>query len=69
MQIKVTCKDCGNEFKFSVPDKGYEDWKAGKLIQEAMPGVNADFREMLISGICPVCWEKMFGNDDEDYDS
>jgi hypothetical protein len=39
----------------------------GVLIQNALPNVNEDQREFLISGICGKCFDKMFVEpDDED---
>jgi len=35
-------------------------------IQEAFPELSADDREMLISGTCPACWEKMFPAEEEE---
>ena len=37
------------------------DWKGGKYIQDAMPYLSADERELLISGTCGTCFDKMFG--------
>ena len=38
----------------------YEAWENGKLIQDVMPYLSADEREVLISGICGPCFDKMF---------
>ena len=45
-----------------------EDWQAGELIQNAMPNLDADSREQLISGTCPKCWDEMFGDPCPDFD-
>ena len=39
----------------------YWDWKDGAFVQDAFPYLSAEVREMLISGICPSCWNNMFG--------
>ena len=45
-------------------------WKKGKYIQDAMPYLAVDERELLISGICGECFDNMFPNEDEEnYDS
>jgi hypothetical protein len=46
--------------------KDYLDWQNGVLAQVAFPYLSANEREALISGICPTCWEKMFGGDDDE---
>ena len=59
------CK-CGHEIE--VNEEDYWDWDDGVLAQVAFPYLSTGEREMLISGICPTCWETMFGGgDDEDF--
>lgn len=70
-EIKVNvlgeCPLCGKEWYVAVPASEYLEWKKGRLIQDAMPSVSQDQREMLITGICPECWDKyMKPLDDED---
>ena len=38
----------------------------GELIQEALPELSADQRELLISGTCPKCWDELFPPDEWD---
>lgn len=71
-EIKVnvlgTCPLCNKEWNVPVPASEYAAWKSGKLIQDAMPSVPAEQREMLITGICPECWDKYIKLLDEDDD-
>lgn len=60
--ITTTCPWCSQQSSFEVDAKGHQEWKAGKLIQEAFPSMDASKRESLISGICHNCWEETFGN-------
>jgi hypothetical protein len=46
-----------------VPTHGLIAWKEGMLIQDAMPELSADERQLLISGTCGKCWDKMFQED------
>lgn len=39
-------------------------WKAGVLIQDAFPMLNADAREFIKTGITPDEWNEMFGKDE-----
>ena len=64
ISIAVECPFCGCVNFINVPFEGYNAWKNGELIQNAMPELSADEREMLISGICPDCWDNMFGEED-----
>ena len=43
----------------------YADWKAGQLIQNAMPRLNADEREFIKTGITAEEWEEMFGSQED----
>lgn len=52
---------CGKTTEIEVEEKGYKLWKQGARIQDALGTLTADQREMLISGICPVCWDRMWG--------
>jgi 7,8-dihydro-6-hydroxymethylpterin-pyrophosphokinase len=38
----------------------YASWRGGELIQNAMPRLNADEREFLMTGITAEEWEKLF---------
>lgn len=68
--IVVTfCPFCGGVNEVPVNEDDYWDWQDGALVQDAFPYLSADEREMLISGVCPKCWEKAFGEygeEDED---
>lgn len=61
INLIVTCPFCGVESVISVFEDDYLAWEQGALVQDAFPYLSADDREMLISGICPTCWEKTFG--------
>ena len=61
-QVKVVtvCPFCARLNFVSVNENDYLDWQDNESVQNAFPYLSADEREMLISGICPNCWEKMF---------
>ena len=65
MKIQKECPHCHKIQVVHVDDNQYNDWLAGKNIQRAFPNLSADQREILMSGICPECWEEIFGEDDE----
>ncbi len=69
-QFKVfaSCCMCGAEKTLTVNPIGYLQWKGKQaLIQDALPELSKEDRELLISGTCGECWEKMFaGSDDDD---
>ena len=60
--ITLHCCKCGEPVSLSVNREDIESWIGGKLIQDAMPYLTTDEREMLKTKICGKCWEKMFDN-------
>lgn len=60
IEVVTVCPICGCANFVFVNEMDYLDWQDGELVQDAFPYLSADEREMLISGICPDCWENMF---------
>ena len=54
------CPQCGKENEIYVNEHDYENYKNGDLVQNAFPYLSLAEREMLISGVCPTCWKKIF---------
>lgn len=62
----ITCRHCGRSVPVDLPLEGYLAWRHGLMhIQDAMPQVPAGDRELLKSGICEPCFDKLFKEDDE----
>ena len=66
--VVTYCPFCGRPNEIEVNKADFLRWKDGELAQVAFPYLSAEDREMLISGICPECWNGMFGDEDEDED-
>lgn len=64
--IITSCPFCGEINEIAVSEDDYWDWQDGALVQDAFPYLTVDEREMLISGICPDCWNDMFPEDEEE---
>lgn len=66
VQVQVTCVSCGATKLFQLPYSRYIAWQNGMLIQDAFPEMPAADRELLISGLCPDCWNALWeGLDNE----
>jgi hypothetical protein len=50
--------------EIDVEQEQLDAWDAGLLIQEAMPQLDADDREFIMTGITPSEWDDTFGSDD-----
>lgn len=61
MVVSTECILCGKEVKIKVNPLGLLALEEGKLIQEALSDLSPSEREVLISGICPHCQKKIFG--------
>ena len=67
--IQTTCPHCGKTTYLDVTFEGYLAYMMGDPICECFPELSADDREMLISGVCPTCWDEMFPpEEDEDFE-
>ena len=62
--VAVPCKKCKEVNEIQVDLEKFIAWQQGELIQNALPELDADQRELLISGICPKCWDEMFPSDE-----
>jgi len=60
------CKICKKEFDLEVTASQLFQLKQGALVQNVFPYLNADERELIISGICGQCYDKLFENDENE---
>jgi len=60
------CPVCGNRSVLHDVDAlGYILWsEMGQNVQEALPGLDADQRELRMTGTHAHCWERLWGPDD-----
>lgn len=58
--VVTRCPFCGKGNFVEVNEDDYDDWCDSALVQVAFPYLSAGEREMLVSGICPTCWDAMF---------
>lgn len=48
------------EWNIPVTKEQMDKWKAGAMIQNAMPNLSPDQREFLMTGITPDQWDETF---------
>ena len=66
----VICRECNRRYTLMVNLEDYKDWQWGeprvntelakKTIQRVMPYLTADERELMISGVCGECYDKLW---------
>ena len=54
-----------NSMDLDITPKQYSAWVHGAPIQEAMPQLNADEREFIMTGITPEEWAETFNEEME----
>jgi len=67
MKITRTSQMSGEIRCIEIPctQEQLDAWNNGALIQEAMPGLNADHREFIMTGITAEEWASAFPDDEE----
>lgn len=75
IEIAIKCAVCDRKVRMSLEDSEFEkldrwlskDRTEREHIQDALPFLTADQREMFVTRICPTCWDAMFkGKPEED---
>ena len=60
-QLSIKCHICGEVNTFTVPVQGFDKYMLTDIcIQDALPTVPAEQREMIMTTTCPKCWDAMF---------
>jgi hypothetical protein len=61
---QVTCMMCKRTETINANWTDYQAWLGGKLIQDALPYLTPDERELLMSRICGRCFDYLYGEED-----
>lgn len=62
--VDALCRMCNNSKRFRLSTAAFDAWNKGELIQRAFPTLSEDDRELLISGACGPCFDKLFEGTD-----
>ena len=65
-KVACQCTRCQDLHILLVEAEDLAAWRGGQLIQNAMPYLSPDEREILISGVCGRCFDEMFGEGEDD---
>jgi hypothetical protein len=60
VQKRGICKVTGQPYVVEVPTQQYKAWQYGDLIQQAMPQLDDNQREFMMTGITPAEWDQMW---------
>lgn len=64
MNLLIDCPFCGTTHEVGVDYEDFIRYQDGAPAQVAFPYLNATEREVIISGMCPDCQKKVFGEDE-----
>ena len=64
-KYEFMCPICGKVNTLELDSEKYNQWKMGAHVQDVFPDLTPDERELIITGTCSKCWDKMFGEDEE----
>jgi len=59
------CQMCKQHGVVEVDERGWAMFQMGANVQDAFPDLDADQRELLLTGTHAHCWEQIFGSEDE----
>lgn len=64
---KIPCVLCRRFTTVEVCPEDLEEFESPfrRNVQDIFPYLDEHEREMFISKICPTCWERLFGGDEE----
>ena len=67
--LATQCVLCGTTHEVMVDLKDAQEYMSPnrRHVQDIFPYLTPEERELLISGICPVCWELMFACEEDEY--
>jgi hypothetical protein len=57
--VDAQCVTCTNIYRFTIGEKELAAWIDGAHIQNAIPYLSPDERELFISGLCGPCFDRL----------
>lgn len=68
INVNVPCSFCGSTHAIEMTMAQFNELQSPhrRHIQDIIPELAPEMRELFISGMCPKCWDKLFGSEEED---
>lgn len=68
INVTVPCSFCHTEYKVEMTAAQFNELQSShrRHIQDIIPELAPEMRELFISGMCPKCWGKLFSFEDEE---
>ncbi len=68
ISVTVPCSFCDSEYVIEMTMTQFIELQSPhrRHIQDIIPELAPEMRELFISGMCPKCWDKLFSFEDKD---
>ena len=68
ISVTVPCSFCDSEYVIEMTMTQFIELQSPhrRHIQDIIPELAPEMRELFISGMCPKCWDKLFSFEDEE---
>ena len=68
INVNVPCGFCHTEYKVEMTESQFNELMSPhrRHIQDIIPELAPEMRELFISGMCPKCWDKLFSFENEE---
>ena len=68
VKINVPCSFCNTNYEIEMTQGQFNEIMSPhrRYIQDIIPELAPEMRELFISGMCPKCWDKLFSFENEE---
>ena len=68
VKINVPCGFCNTNYEIEMTQAQLDELMSPhrRYIQDIIPELAPEMRELFISGMCPKCWDKLFSFENEE---
>ena len=68
LSVNVPCSFCNAEYIIEMTVSQFNELQSPhrRHIQDIIPELAPEMRELFISGMCPKCWDKLFSFENEE---
>ena len=68
INVTVPCRFCNAKYTIEMATAQFNELQSPnrRHIQDIIPELAPEMRELFISGMCPKCWDKLFSFENEE---
>ena len=67
INVTVPCEYCSYKYIVEMTTAQFNELQSShrRHVQDIIPEIAPEMRELFISGMCPRCWDELFGVEEE----